>query len=421
MQKKYDYVIAATAFIAPVIGVLAARGLAPLIVVAGALAGGLYRREEGIWPRPQMGFVIPLAVVFFWTGLGLFWSPSVSNSLATLGKLCILMGAGAVLVRIAESIPDADREFVRRAMFIGFVVGLVLLVVEARTGAFITQALRGLVGRGAMESLAGLNMAASATALMIWPALRAVPQKYSGFGSLALLLVAVGAVFLLESQTTKVALVAGAVVFGLARFIPNLVVRGLMALMVVGFLGAPIIPGFLPNPVAPGVIKLDPSFSLSHRIAIWKFTQERISERPTLGWGLDASRGFQEHYAEAYPERYRNSDTDQLLEAMPYYFRSQPLPLHPHNGVLQIWLELGVVGALSALALALIILRGIRLRPVRRADAAYGAALFVTAVLLLSSAFGIWQSWWVAALWLAGALGKAVIGDGNGAASDRVR
>ena len=77
-----------------------------------------------------------------------------------------------------------------------------------------------------------------------------------------------------------------------------------------------------------------------------------------------------------------------------------------------IWLELGVVGALAGLALALPILEGMEGKTTRRVDTAYGVALFACAIILLSSAFGIWQSWWVAALWLMGALAKAVVSNG---------
>jgi O-antigen ligase len=81
----------------------------------------------------------------------------------------------------------------------------------------------------------------------------------------------------------------------------------------------------------------------------------------------------------------------------------EPIPLHPHNAVLQVWLELGAVGALIGLGLLLSILRAIgRMKdsPVTRA-AAFG--MFTTGLTLASISFGIWQSWWMSSILLSAA------------------
>ena len=72
--------------------------------------------------------------------------------------------------------------------------------------------------------------------------------------------------------------------------------------------------------------------SAGHRLLIWSFVGTRISERPALGWGLDSSRAIPGGKYEIRPGQAR-------------------LPLHPHNAALQIWLELGGIGALPAAAL----------------------------------------------------------------------
>jgi len=96
------------------------------------------------------------------------------------------------------------------------------------------------------------------------------------------------------------------------------------------------------------------------------------------------------------------------------YFASQPLPLHPHNGVLQAWLELGVVGALAVAAILILVVGGIERVARRNRAAAPLFALFSTGALIFGSTFGAWQSWWQAALWLVAALAIAVV---NGADS----
>jgi O-antigen ligase len=102
------------------------------------------------------------------------------------------------------------------------------------------------------------------------------------------------------------------------------------------------------------------------------------SEHPLRGWGLDASRAF-----------------------------SPGIQLHPHNGPLQVWLELGAVGALIAAAFWWLALSGLA-RP--RANVAAAAATATAAVYLLFGAvnFGLWQEWWLALGALAAVVGATV-------------
>ena len=85
--------------------------------------------------------------------------------------------------------------------------------------------------------------------------------------------------------------------------------------------------------------------SALHRMLIWDFTAERIAERPLLGWGMEASRtvpGGRGQPEAAALDRMRVTDPGQRRWfAEPHV---QILPLHPHNGALQLWLELGAVG-----------------------------------------------------------------------------
>jgi O-antigen ligase len=83
----------------------------------------------------------------------------------------------------------------------------------------------------------------------------------------------------------------------------------------------------------------------------------------------------------------------------------EALPLHPHNFAIQIWLELGVLGAIAMAWL----IGHLTLRAWRTAPGRFGYATTtgyaVAAFTIASSSYGLWQSWWVAALALGAALG----------------
>jgi O-antigen ligase len=75
------------------------------------------------------------------------------------------------------------------------------------------------------------------------------------------------------------------------------------------------------------------------------------------------------------------------------------MPLHPHNGVLQIWLELGAVGALLLGALvgcAFWQAASLASPPARAA----ASAAVASAVVIGCVSYGIWQTQWLAVLGL---------------------
>jgi O-antigen ligase len=106
--------------------------------------------------------------------------------------------------------------------------------------------------------------------------------------------------------------------------------------------------------------------SWSERMGYWTYAVARIAEHPLRGWGLDASRTF-----------------------------GTAIGLHPHNGAIQAWLELGVLGAaLMALAWAVGFRRLVRdERSLVSAAAAGSAAVYL---FFGSVSFGVWQEWWLA-------------------------
>ena len=163
---------------------------------------------------------------------------------------------------------------------------------------------------------------------------------------------------------------------------------------------APIVPKGL----VKGLLVLDQASmtgnALLHRLFIWEFSADRIAEKPLLGWGMRNARLIPS-VVEARP------DMSAIKSAMPPYWQREILPLHPHNGVIQTWLELGAVGALVLLAALGLMLRAIgRVRDGPWPPAALAALTAGTA--LAASGYGLWQSWWQAGMWLVLVLTMAV-------------
>src|SRR4029077_3835057 len=82
---------------------------------------------------------------------------------------------------------------------------------------------------------------------------------------------------------------------------------------------------------------------------------------------------------------------------------------HPHNGYLQMGVELGVAGCVIALAATLMLLWSWRRLSGRRLAARLG--LFTMAASTMLVGHGAWQAWWIAVLFAGAAVAR--ISDGG--------
>lgn len=150
-----------------------------------------------------------------------------------------------------------------------------------------------------------------------------------------------------------------------------------------------------PEPIARSIPNFPNSFI--HRLLIWDFTLDRIAERPLLGWGLDTSRAIPGG-TDLRPIHYVVPWSDK-----PITHPDQNLPLHPHNAVLQIWLELGLLGVVVVMIAVRKLLRSHLVSP----RSGPMAGFIVCAMAIYCVAYGLMQSWWLALLLLAWATAKA--------------
>lgn len=125
--------------------------------------------------------------------------------------------------------------------------------------------------------------------------------------------------------------------------------------------------------------------SILHRILIWEFVGKEISQNIILGNGLGTSRLIGIKETIELP--------NQLIVGV--------IPLHPHNNPLQIWLELGFIGAsiYSFLWIFLISL-GTKLRRQSYLIGAGSCSSIVTIFVISNLSFGVFQAWWMATIGL---------------------
>jgi O-antigen ligase len=357
---------------------------AAALLLAHARAGGL--RDLGNLVLAGPWRVAALLVVFAAASAPFALAPGASlRFIAYLAPMLAFTlafaGAGTVL-RPGEEAP------LRWALHAGWAVGIVVLGVEVATGNGIALGIETWERSGTEIRGAHHNRGATVLVLMLAPLLAMLWQEKRKFAALGALAVSLGVLVHAESSTAKLALFVGAAGAGLCWLVGRRWPKVVAVIVALAIFAMPLLgrlPVDLDRLVAdnPGV-----KISAFHRLYIWRFAADRIAERPWLGWGIDASRRI--------PGGTEKSPVE-----------GQILGLHPHNGGVQLWLELGVVGGAlgGALAGQLAYAACRKRRGMDRAVAGFVLAAALTFGLL---SFGLWQAWWLGLLALAAALVNAV-------------
>lgn len=374
--------------LAPAAGLMAffaGKGFAGLGGAAGLLALLLLLVRRQMLPA----LTLPSSrLLLAWIAAGLlsaFWSIDARNSLETMQGLTALLVAALCLLSLAQLIDlPADERWQRRlacGLIGGFLIlSLLLLVDQATRGGVYAVTIGALKRRN--DWIANINIRAGVlVTLLLWPAMLAAWWLTAKRFWLPALLYLIGgiAAYVSPQVTAKLAFAAGSAAglfIWLGRRNAALLLGGLVALVM---LLTPFVLGRLFS--AEAAIESYPSlhYSAKHRLHVWDFVAERYLERPWLGWGIDAARLLPGGDAE-------------LASG------GEQVPSHPHNGILQFWLELGLLGGALLLAGQWLIWRAIAAPHWTPSARAAAAAAFITALCYFLASFNTWHSWWIGLL-----------------------
>jgi O-antigen ligase len=388
LRLHNGHVLGAAAFVAPTLGLFAPLGMAPLVVATALAALAVGRLRGEAWPLPRGPATLVLSVALVWAAVSLAWDITPRGAAAFgLVRLALMVACGLVVVEAARRL-SAE---MRRRFETLLVAGLVLALIAAAIERIWDSPLRRLAplkpGWSDLSLFESYDRAMVVLALFGMAATLALWRRHRG-AALALWLANFALILTYPMGAAKLAVAVGAVVALLGFYRARATVALVGAATIVLLAGGPIAAGLMPSVEKVPLGSLPIPNSAHHRLIIWKFTADRIAEKPIAGWGYDSSR--------AIP-----GSTALLNTASP------ALPLHPHNGLLQWWLELGVVGAALGGAFLIALLRAIgRMGGATERAAALG--LYAGAMTVVNLSFGIWQGWWVATLLLSAAVLRAV-------------
>ena len=253
-----------------------------------------------------------------------------------------------------------------------------ILAAENINDGVIIKLLKGSRGKGISDYLAWINPGNAILAVLALPFAAGVARWGGALAGTGAFVAALAVVALGPSTTAILAAMVAGLTYLLTLAGRRAFLILLAAVLALGQLSMPTLLEQVPNWERLIQALLKAPTSVVHRWKIWEFVTARIAEHPVVGWGLDASRAIPGAGRKVFGEY------------------GEILPLHPHSGFLQIWLELGAVGAVAAavfVASAPFLLR-------RAAGdwptTAIFTGTFAAYMVVGQLSYGIWQNWWIA-------------------------
>ncbi|AHB49790.1 hypothetical protein W911_00345 [Hyphomicrobium nitrativorans NL23] len=343
------------------------------VLLLATLVGAAYARGDAGdaleklrgWIGRREAHVLIAALVLLC--LSVMWSPA--NEHGASHAFRVVMAAFLITALLAFG-SMASLTNLGPALAMSLAAGAVLILANLHVG----DETRSWIGLS--PDLWRMNRAAVAIVLFA-PLALLLLWRSSRLLAVGLVAVCLAAVFFSFSESAQFATLVVAAVWAASSLNPILVHRLVGVSMVTTLLVMPFVVRFA-NEIVPAAVHEKVGYGvLTIRGEIWTAFADLVPERFLLGYGIEASNVIAKTpTAASLPESVRD-----LLAFS-----------HPHNAPLQVWFELGLVGALLVAVLIVFALRAMERLPADRLGAATATAAAVFTVSAVSH--GAWQSWW---------------------------
>ncbi|MBL4819363.1 MAG: O-antigen ligase family protein [Gammaproteobacteria bacterium] len=374
MKLSFAIGFLSLAFFLPWVGFAAPRSPGLLIPLISVFAiGACLWQFRSIAPFQSRVWIF-LGVTLALTALSCLWALDWEIAVGRLSKLVLFLPLGVALLLLGGRLSTEKGSVLQNFLILGGGLGIAALGLHISTGAGLYGLLK--PGASAIDLLHAVNRPSVVLLLCfssIFLALQKSQWRWAAWPTAFLLLVLFASS---SSQSALFGMLVWSVSFGAMVFIPSIA----RPLLVWG--------GALFILLHPGLILLVEYFdadrtldfaagSVGARLDLWYAVSHKILESPIYGHGLEAARTI----------------TDWSVEFV--YYRGSSM-LHPHNGILQVWLELGLIGALLAAYGWVWISK--QVTNFSDEDRPAVTAVLAAFLFVVSVSHGLWQSWWINSL-----------------------
>jgi O-antigen ligase len=307
-----------------------------------------------------------------WAMVSAAWSPSGPHALAALAEFVLPSGAAVIL---ALTLPMRMARSSVLLLAGGMMLASVIILADLASGL----ALRKVLGLRADPFV--LNRPALTLLVLLPVAVWLLVRDGRRWLALGLAILVAAAILRSESGAAKLGLTALVAAGGLTLLARRAGLALVGAALLTALAVAPVA-GEIADRALPGAVYR--ALARAHaqdRVDIWRSFGAALREQPVLGTGFNSTARM----GEAPVAKRVAPDFATLLAVG-----------HPHNAALQIWVELGAVGAFLATFVAALVLR--TMAALGRAEAAVAVALLAAGLADSLVGQGAWQGWWPAAI-----------------------
>lgn len=400
----FGHILGAAALLIIPLGLFAPKALAllfGLVAVAGLV---LHLKQVKHFPHFMSPVFYGFLALSVCVSTSLFWTISFDGSRTMAWTLPLTLFAGLLLVSLSGLIDERGQRFLEATILIAAISGLGLIALEVFTGGLLHR-----VGYylKSSEFVTGrlhlfiVNNGATTSALLFWPTVLILWKRNWRLAAYGLSAIALVVFYNSWSTASIVSIIIGLAAAGLAFSLHRWIHWVLAGVFAIAVLGGPFIMQAIPDGRVisqnlPGL----PS-AVYPRIIIWQFTADLAMNKPLLGHGIRTSRFLSPEGGQI--PYYVGKGGNRLVGA------TKAIPLHPHNGPLQVWLELGGIGAVIGLTILLTIIGAIKRLNISRSLQAICYGHLTAAFVIGSVTYGLWQGWWQGVLWLTTAMTIAIL------------
>lgn len=338
------------------------------------------------FPLIALGAVLSISVLALLSSL---WSVDVHRGWQMAMRATAVMLSGILLITAVQNLDVAALKKYLWLIPSALVVAAILIVIDQKSGNPIYRFLHGHLPPSEHINRSVYNRASSIIILMLLPSMAIFIHHLDWKRMTGLLAVSVLPLLIVtDSQSAQLALGLALILWGFFPYGHKQAWYVFAGLIFALALAAPFISIWMYNHIAQAMeaipmLGTGGAYS-GARLEIWDYISRYALKSPLYGFGMEATRNVQ------------GFDSAEI-------YQKGNVILHPHNFMLQIWIEFGVIGALlmASLLSGFILLMQ---RTLIYTEARIALPSLVACLSIASTGYGIWQAWWIGTLFTVSAI-----------------
>lgn len=362
--------------------ILRGAAIAPIILLI-SFSSIVIQRVSYSDIRKKFKDNFPIILLFLWFAISNFWSINKSS-----GAIKTLEFAIAIIILFAISSPknyisSVVFERYMKLLFFSILIAVVIFYIEYNSSGFIYYKINELFNLRHDFSLYRLEGGSKVIAVFSWPLIGYFIYKKRVILTIIYITIILTTLYIADNLASIVSFSLTIIAWCLLYFSR----MRLISLILIGFIFSVIMMPILSylQPVEYISDNYPIPLSAKHRLFIWKYTSELFFKNPIFGYGINSSQYFHE-YTEL-----NDISVDFMKNNWSLFHH------HPHNNILQVALEGGIIGLLLFLFTIIWIINRIQLNK----NLIYQVSAVTTSIayyIISMVSMDIWRTWWVMVL-----------------------